>query len=146
MSKRSFKPPCSVTSTQASCLAATIFSPTWRPDMHCKRRRAGGVRCAFWISLTKFGVFLSIVHKRKHFYQSKHLKGQLGPRVCHVTFLDQRRSVWAPRLSLNVFGSKEVSWGPASVTSCFWIKGGQLGPRVCHVTFLDQRRSDGASV
>ena len=24
--------------------------------------------------------------------KSKHLKGQLGPRVCHVTFLDQRRS------------------------------------------------------
>ena len=47
---------------------------------------------------------------------SKHLKGQLGPRVCHVTFLDQRRSVGAPRLSRHVFGSKKGSWGPASVT------------------------------
>ena len=61
--------------------------------------------------------------------ESKHLKGQLGPRVRHVTF----------------FGSKKVSWGPASVTSHFWIKEGQLGPCVCHVTFLDQRRSVGAS-
>ena len=25
--------------------------------------------------------------------KSKHIKGQLGPRVCHVTFLHQRRSV-----------------------------------------------------
>ena len=42
---------------------------------------------------------------------SKHLKGQLRPRVCHVTFLDQRRSVGAPRLSRHVFGSKEVRRG-----------------------------------
>ena len=68
----------------------------------------------------------------------------MGPRVCHVTFFDQRRAVGALRLSHNVFGSKEGSWGPASVTSRFWIKGGQFGPRVCHVTFLDQRRSVGA--
>ena len=31
------------------------------------------------------------------FQSSKHLKGQLGPRVSNVTFLDQRRSVGVPR-------------------------------------------------
>ena len=41
--------------------------------------------------------------------KSKHIKGQLGPHVCHVTFLHQRRSVGAPRLSRHVFASKEVS-------------------------------------
>ena len=35
---------------------------------------------------------------------SKHLKGQLGPQVCDVT----------------LFAPKKVSWGPASVTSCFF--------------------------
>ena len=50
------------------------------------------------------------------YHISKHLKGQLGPRVGDVTFFNQRRSVGAPRLSRDVFGSKEVSWDPVSVT------------------------------
>ena len=36
---------------------------------------------------------------------SKHLKGQLGPRVGHITFFNQRRSVVSPCLSHNVFES-----------------------------------------
>ena len=97
------------------------------------------------------------VHKA---WASKHLKGQLAPRVSDVTFLDQMRSVGAPRQWRHVFGSRrsvgapcqwrhvfgsqEVSWDPASVTSHFWIKGRQLGPCVSDVTFLDQKRSVGA--
>ena len=37
------------------------------------------------------------------FVQSKHLKGQLGPSVSHITFLHQRRSVGAPHESCHVF-------------------------------------------
>ena len=62
--------------------------------------------------------------------------GQLGPHVCDITFLDQRWSVGTPRLWRHIFGSKGVSWDPASVTSHFWIKGGQLGPCVSDITFL----------
>ena len=51
---------------------------------------------------------------------SKHLKGQLGPRVSDVTF----------------FGPKEVGWGPVLVTSRFSTKGGQLDPPVSDVTFF----------
>ena len=39
--------------------------------------------------------------------------------MCHVTFLDQRRSVGARNCHVMLF-----------------IKGGQLGARVCHVTFF----------
>ena len=46
---------------------------------------------------------------------SKHLKAQLGPRVCDVMFLDERRSVGTLRQWRHVFGSKEVSWDPAWV-------------------------------
>ena len=34
---------------------------------------------------------------------SKHLKGQLGPPVNHLTFCTQRRSIGAPRESSDVF-------------------------------------------
>ena len=37
---------------------------------------------------------------------SKHLKGRLGPRVRHLTFLDHRRSVEAPCLLHHVFWIK----------------------------------------
>ena len=37
---------------------------------------------------------------------SKHLKGQLGPRMSDVTFLDQWRSVGTLRQQHNVFGSR----------------------------------------
>ena len=62
----------------------------------------------------------------------------LGLAGRDVTFLDHRRSVGTPRQWRHIFGSKDVSWGPASVMSRFWIKRGQLGPRVSDVTFLDQ--------
>ena len=42
---------------------------------------------------------------------SKHLKGQLGPPVNHVTFLDQRRSVEAACKSTDVFLHHERSVG-----------------------------------
>ena len=65
------------------------------------------------------------VHASVLILASKHLKGQLDPPVCDVTF----------------FGSKEVSWIPLSVTWRFWIIEGQLDPPVGDVAFLDQRRS-----
>ena len=43
------------------------------------------------------------------FRQSKHLKGQLGPRVSDVMFLDQRRSVWARVSDVTFLDQKEIS-------------------------------------
>ena len=74
---------------------------------------------------------------------SKHLKGQLGPRVSDVMFFDQRKSVtsrfWTRGSQWrHIFRPEEVSWGSASVTSRFWNRGGQLGPRVVNVTAINQ--------
>ena len=51
-----------------------------------------------------------------HSGQSKHLKGWLGPRVRHLTFLDQRSSVGAPCSSRYVFESSISLESP--VTTC----------------------------
>ena len=80
------------------------------------------------------------------FLPDKHLKGQLGIRVCDITFLDQSRLVGSLCLWRHVFRSKQVIWFPLlSVKSRFWIKAGQLDPPVCDATFLDQRRSVGTT-
>ena len=44
------------------------------------------------------------------------LNGQLGTHVGDATFLDRRRPIGAPRWCPDVFGPKEVSWGPALPT------------------------------
>ena len=69
---------------------------SWREsfcqDFHLLDGRGGG-----WVVISTFlhssssSLLSSLLS-----LQSKHLKGQLGPRVGHVTFLDQRRSVGAP--------------------------------------------------
>ena len=60
-----------------------------------------------------------------YWYESKHLKGQLWPRVCHVFVY----SCPAP--------PPLVSCDPACVTFCLFLpctpSPGQLWPRVCHV-------------
>ena len=44
----------------------------------------------------------------------------MGSCVSDVKFLNQSRSVGVLRQGRLVFGPKAVSWGPTSVTSCFW--------------------------
>ena len=55
---------------------------------------------------------------------SKHLKGQLGPPLSHVTFFGPKEVSWrlgAPLSHITFFGSSEVSWAPSWVISLFFF-------------------------
>jgi len=73
-----------------------------------------------------------ITRVMNYFHESKHLKGQLGPRVGDVTFFNHGGQL-GPCVGdvtffnhggqlgtcvgdVTFFNQKEVSWGPASVT------------------------------
>ena len=74
--------------------------------------------------------------------ESKHLKGQLDPRVGkgHV-FWTKGGQLDPPVGNGHIFGSKVVSWISLLVTSHFLDQGGRLDLPVGDVTFLHHRRS-----
>ena len=81
-------------------------------------------------SLNSLFLLITLQDFKSRVCMSKHLKAELGPRVCNVTYWDQRRSVGTPRewkiLSLNC-----ESWSSVGIQTQNNTLNGQLGLAAC---------------